>query len=145
MTTRPWWISGTGALLVHLIPWVWFAYCISVPVFTILINVCITHVAGVCNDIADSSHFQMDKFRKLAPKSKYCLTTYLHGLLRFSWPPLAMLVSWHCRIHMTEIPIWTQEVWVILQSVRLYSSPSIIPNTAIIFCLWVPVCIIQDN
>ena len=35
------------------------------------INVCVTHVAGVCNDIADSlSCFQMDKFRKLAPGSE---------------------------------------------------------------------------
>ena len=32
------------------------------------INVCIVHVPGVCNNIADSlSRFQMDRFRKLAP------------------------------------------------------------------------------
>ena len=35
------------------------------------INVCFIHVAGVRNDIADSlSHFEMDKFRKLAPRSE---------------------------------------------------------------------------
>jgi len=35
------------------------------------INVCVTHIAGVCNDIADFlSHFQMDKFRFLAPRSE---------------------------------------------------------------------------
>ena len=35
------------------------------------INVCVTHIAGICNDIADSlSRFQMDKFRKLAPRSE---------------------------------------------------------------------------
>ena len=34
-------------------------------------NVCVTHVAGVRNDIADSpSRFQMDKFRKLVPRSE---------------------------------------------------------------------------
>jgi len=34
------------------------------------INVCIIHAPGVCNDIADSlSRFQMQRFRKLAPKS----------------------------------------------------------------------------
>ena len=34
------------------------------------INVCIVHVPGVCNDIADSlSRFQMDRFRKLAPQA----------------------------------------------------------------------------
>ena len=34
------------------------------------INVCVTHLSGVCNDIADSlSHFQMEKFRKLASRS----------------------------------------------------------------------------
>ena len=33
------------------------------------INVCVTHVAGIYNDIADSlSRFQMGKFRKLAPR-----------------------------------------------------------------------------
>ena len=35
------------------------------------INVCVTHIAGSCNDIADSlSRFQMDKFRMLAPRSE---------------------------------------------------------------------------
>ena len=42
------------------------------------INVCVTHIAGICNDIAgicndiaDSlSRFQMDKFRMLAPRSE---------------------------------------------------------------------------
>jgi len=35
------------------------------------INVCIIHIPGICNDIADTlSRFQMDKFRKLAPGSK---------------------------------------------------------------------------
>ena len=35
------------------------------------INVYVTHVAGVCNDIADSlSRFQINKFRKLAPRSE---------------------------------------------------------------------------
>ena len=34
------------------------------------INVCVIHVPGVCNDIADSlSHFQMDRFRRVAPKA----------------------------------------------------------------------------
>ena len=34
------------------------------------INVCVTHVSGVCNDIADSlSRFQIEKFRKLASRS----------------------------------------------------------------------------
>ena len=34
------------------------------------INVCVIHVPGACNDIADSlSHFQMEKFRKLFPKA----------------------------------------------------------------------------
>ena len=32
------------------------------------LNVCVVHVPGVCNDIADAlSHFQMDRFWKLAP------------------------------------------------------------------------------
>ena len=37
------------------------------------LNVCIAHIPGVCNDIADSlSRFQMDRFRKLrSPTSKY--------------------------------------------------------------------------
>ena len=35
------------------------------------INVCVTHIAGSCNDIADSlSRFQMDKFRMLASRSE---------------------------------------------------------------------------
>ena len=34
------------------------------------LNVCIVHVPGVCNDIADSlSHFQMVRFRKLASQA----------------------------------------------------------------------------
>ena len=34
------------------------------------LNVCIVHIPGICNDIADSlSHFQMDRFRKLAPQA----------------------------------------------------------------------------
>ena len=34
------------------------------------LNVCIVHVPGVCNDIADAlSHFQMDRFQKLAPNA----------------------------------------------------------------------------
>ena len=35
------------------------------------INVCIIHIPGVCNVVADSlSRFQMEKFRKLAPQSR---------------------------------------------------------------------------
>ena len=34
------------------------------------LNVCVVHVPGVCNDIADAvSRFQMDRFRKLAPNA----------------------------------------------------------------------------
>jgi len=34
------------------------------------LNVCVLHVPGICDDIADAlSHFQMEKFRKLAPKA----------------------------------------------------------------------------
>ena len=34
------------------------------------INFCVIHVPGICNDIADSlSHFQMQRFRNLAPNS----------------------------------------------------------------------------
>ena len=88
MITELWLISGTGAPIVHLMPWAWFAYCIFAPV----INVSVTHIAGVCNDIADSlSRFQTSSGNWF-PGPKYCLTAYLHGLHRSTRPPSAMLV-----------------------------------------------------
>ena len=61
VTTEPWWTSHTMGLIRLLY---FCASCYN-------INVCATHIAGICNDIADSlSRFQMDKFRMLAPRSE---------------------------------------------------------------------------
>jgi len=46
-------------------PWLWSVYCTYVQLTTILM-----YVLGVWNNIADSvSHFQMVKFKKLAPQA----------------------------------------------------------------------------
>jgi len=53
------------------------------------INVCVGHVLGVCNDIADAfSHFQMDRFQRLAPHARQhpCMAdTKLHESLLPCW------------------------------------------------------------
>ena len=69
LTTRPWWISGTG--LYSCTSYHGFGLLIVFCVSCYNFNVCVTHVAGVHKDIADSlSRFQMDKFSRLAPRSK---------------------------------------------------------------------------
>jgi len=62
------------------------------------INVCATHVSGVHNDIADSlSRFQMEKFRKLAPRSM----KYPDRIL--AWPTQSFMSAF-CNPGIMELP-----------------------------------------
>ena len=65
VTTNQWLTSGTRGQPTHIMALVRLLYICAVHH---QLNVCVVHVPGVCNDIADAlSHFQMEKFQKLAP------------------------------------------------------------------------------
>jgi len=61
------------------------------------INVCVIHIPGICNDMADClSHFQMEKFRRLAPGSKV-LTDCIPA-----WPTQSFLTA-SCNASIMEL------------------------------------------
>ena len=84
VTTKPWWTSGTRALLVHLIPWVWFTYCIFVPVVTISMFVSPILLVSAMILLTRCLISRWTSSGSWLPDSKYCPTAYLHGPLKSS-------------------------------------------------------------
>jgi len=62
------------------------------------INVCIIHVPGVCNDIADSlSHFQIQRFKQIVPNANSLPDTTP------AWPTQAFMYA-SCNASIMELP-----------------------------------------
>jgi len=85
------------------------------------INVCIVHVPGVCNDIADSlSRFQMHRFKRLAPNSN------LHPDTIPAWPTQAFMNA-SCNAGIMELPrLQDEHTNQVLQDI----TPSVVSTTS---------------
>ena len=68
------------------------------------INVCVIHIPGICNDIADClSRFQMEKFRRLAPGSKVLPDRIP------AWPTQSFMTA-SCNASIMELPSQPDEL-----------------------------------
>jgi len=100
------------------------------------INVCVIHVPGVCNEIADSlSRFQMERFRKFAPRANihpdsipvwptqsFITASYNAGIMVLPSPQ-----DEHISVRISQIP-------VLLQPVLSHIIPDIISVTSVFLC-----------
>ena len=94
------------------------------------INLCIVHVPGVCNDIADS--LSLGQIQKASPTGKSA--TSLYGQHNPSWMPPTMPLSWYTLINLASLSVRMEGLTIILLKLQYFTTSSIFSHIPIFLC-----------